>query len=62
MDKKRKEEFRTSRTSWKFFERVFNKAHGDDLSDVARAMRLGELDFRVSLEILKEIQFLNDKS
>lgn len=46
--KQRVEEFRLNRTSWKFFERKSKK------------LSLNWAD-RVLLEILKELQFMNDK-
>lgn len=46
--KERKQEFHDNRTSWKFFERK------------SRNLTLN-FDSQVLLEILKELQFMNDK-
>jgi hypothetical protein len=48
--KERKKEFLENRTSWRWFERVYKKNSNEQ-----------SLDSMVLLEILKELQFLNDK-
>lgn len=47
-------EFKDHRTSWKFFERIFNNFNG-----LIKPSPSG-LQIRVLLEILKELQFSND--
>ena len=54
--KRRKKEFKENRTSWKWFERrALN-------SIKFRANNEADLEFRLLLEILKELQFLNDEN
>ena len=55
MSKQKEKEFRESRTSWRWFERSeLNSIH-------YRADKEARLEFRLFLEILKELQHLNDK-
>lgn len=56
-----KKEFAGSRTSWKFFDRHLNK---DNDGLVIRAIESGSYEawqLRILLEILKELQYLNDR-
>lgn len=57
MDRKRREEFRTNRTSWKWFQNRFDKEY--DIDD--RMKTLPSFQTRLFMEILKELQYLNDK-
>ena len=56
-------EFRDNRTSWKFLERHLEKLQ-NDVPDIAmtHAIRADILQTRVLIEILKELQFRNDRA
>lgn len=55
MKKEEKKEFLEHRTSWKWFERKSQNLKWPDNTTKE------ELDFRIRLEILKELQHLNNK-
>jgi|GEM_PF-3380588 len=56
MTKQRKEEFKQHRASWKWFERKrLNLIH-------YRVKEEAALEFDLMLEILKELQYLNDRA
>lgn len=58
MNKQRKIEFTEHRTSWKWFENKFNRDH-----DIIDRMKTPEaFTMLLLMEILKELQFANDKS
>ena len=57
MKNDRKKEFREHRTSWKWFERRFDADHG-----IADRLKMREaFTMRLLIEILKEIQYMNDR-
>ena len=53
----RKKEFGDNRTSWKWFQRNFDTHH--DISDRLHDIRAFQA--RIFIEILKELQYLNDR-
>lgn len=53
MKKERIKEYRESRTSWKFFNRLIEEGKVESYQ---------QMTMRICLEILKELQFRNDKS
>lgn len=55
--KRRKIEFKENRTSWKWFERRFEIDH----AIIDRMKTKEAFQMRLSLEILKELQFMNDR-
>lgn len=57
MLKRRKIEFKENRTSWKWFERRFEIDH----AIIDRMKTKEAFQMRLSLEILKELQFMNDR-
>lgn len=58
MTKQRLKEFKENRTSWKWFQNRFDREH-----DIADRMKTKEaFVMRLLMEILKELQFANDKN
>ncbi len=57
MEKNRRKEFIENRTSWKWFQNRFNKEY--DISD--RMKTLVTFQTRLFMEILKELQYMNDR-
>lgn len=52
----RRREFHDHRTSWKFFERLL-----ETRTNIKENFMFEAMSVRILLEILKELQFINDK-
>lgn len=55
----RKKDFLENRTSWKFFNRLMTTDKDKNISSVYGA---AVMVARIGLEILKELQYMNDKT
>lgn len=58
LTKTQKDEFRDHRTSWKWFDRIFETKHSIGFQAGVKEAFIG----KVLIEILKELQHLNDKT
>ena len=57
MKKEKKIEFRDNRTSWKWFDRIYQSKHSFSFQAGVKESFM----IKVMIEILKELQYLNDK-